>query len=565
MQRFSAVLLLLGAAALTTSTTQAFPDKFLGKSADQWQRELKSASAATRASAAFALGKIGADAEVALPDLLEALGGDKEAAVRDAAALAIGHIVKRGTAGPEIINALCEKLTVDTDYNVKRSCAVALGLCAPDTMQVRKALEKALGDEAKDGKSKGLKQNVAWAMGEICEKSAEPPVSNLLKALRDTDKLVKRDAAIALGKLHAKDKARAAVADLGACVNHEYLELRKAACFSLVELITPKDTKTVKALVARCVDKKEDIEVRRNAALALSNVGGDEAQVAVPLLHDMLKVHDIDWKRRAALAFRSVGEAGRVAQDDLIAALKQQDEELRYNSTIGLGGVKSFKAVPALVDCIANTKEKEYIRVAAAVALLTIGKCDEANAAVPRLIDILDNPKQPAVVRWRILWSLRVHQEALLTYDKLFPTMTKILSEPNLRTELSSTGHHSGKMLRYDCAFLLSVLKRSDAPADVLPVLNEFLHDDSIRIFLGTEGSVAGAKKEGDKGGKGSVSEREGEDGRIMALKALGQLDPGRVLAQAQIMDQLRKMAADNSPFEEGIREEAKKLLQRLK
>jgi hypothetical protein len=193
--------------------------------------------------------------------------------------------------------------------------------------------------------------------------------------------------------------------------------------------------------------------------------------------------------------------------------------------------------------------------VAAAVALLTIGDCKEAVAVVPQLIEVLDDPKQPAIVRWRLLWSLRVHQGALKKYDKLFSAMSKALTEPGLKEA------KSGKMLRYDCAFLLSVLWQKEAPDAVLPVLQDFLHDDTIRIYTGITGTVGGAKVEGSGGSKGTVSEEGFEDGRIMAIEALDRLGHQRVMAHPEIIAQLQKMAANNSKFEDRVREKSGNLL----
>jgi HEAT repeat protein len=548
------IALCISAALAGSSLAQ--PDTFLGKSATDWINELKSDTPATRANAAFALGKLGPTAQqTAVPPLLERLKTDNDASVRDAAALAIGKIVKRGQANDQLTTALCAALANDKDANVKRSVAVALGQCAGDTPPVRSALEKAIDDP-----SKGVKQNAAWALGEVCARSAEPPVSSLRKAIADGDKLVMRDAVSSLGKLEAKQKVRPAMDDLLKCVGHDYIELKKAACFALVELVTPADTKVGSVLANVCKNDKEDIEVRGNAALALSNIGGADAKYAVAVLQLMLQGNDLELKRRSALALRGVGEGGKAAEDDLIALLKHKDKQLRHNVAVALGGVKSHRGVPGLVDRLADTKEEENIRVAAAVSLLNIGKCPEAVTAVPQLIDMLDNPKQPAIVRWRLLWSLRVHQQDLLNYEKLFTAMTKVLNEPGIAQARSSTGHNSGKMLRYDCAFLLAVLKANKAPDDVLPVLQEFLHDDTIRIFTGIKGGVGGAKKEGPAGGKDTVNEEGTEDGRIMAIAALERLGKDRVMGHPEIIAQLRNLA-NNPMFETNLREKTKNLL----
>jgi HEAT repeat protein len=576
MKRLLTIIVGLVVCALLSGTTQAQQGKFLGKSADLWQKELSSKDAKDRASAAFALGKIGSDAADALPALVKLLQQDKEATVRDAVALAIGNIAKRGLASVEVISALCTALTKDTDYAVKRSAAVALGHSAFDTPDVRSALEKALVDEPKDArnkdKAKGLKQNAVWALGEVCERADKPPVASFRKALADGDKLVMRDAANAVAKLQAKTAAKAVVPELVACVKHDYVELRKSACFALVELVTPKDEQALDVLAKVCNNNQEDEEVRENAALALSNIGGDKAKAAVKPLLAMLakdpsananadeKLRILEKKRRAALAFRNLGVVAQEAEGELIRALKHPDEDLRHNAAIALGGIKSRAAVAPLVQRIADQKEKERVRVAACVALQGIGACDEAKAAVPQLIAVLDNPKQPPFVRERILWSLRVHQAGLLDYDNLMTAMKNILVEPGLKTAVSTTGHSSGKMLRYDCAFLLSVLKRTQAPEEVFPVLEEFVHDDKIRVFTGLGGAGGGVKGEGTSGAKGKVQELGDSDGRIMALNALGELGFDRVRTHPEILNQLKKMSTGKN-FDDDIRDKAAKLL----
>jgi HEAT repeat protein len=549
MQRTSVLLVL--AAALAAGPARA-SDQFLGKTAAEWQKDLTSDKAAVRASAAFALGKIGPDANAALPALTAALRQDKDAAVRDAAAVAVGRIARRGQADAAVIDALCQALAADPDVKVKRSAAVALGQCATDTPQVRAALEKAALDP-----SKGLKQNAAWALGELCEKAKEPPVAALRAALADADKLVKRDAAAALGKLQAREAVRPAVPDLLACLGHDYLELKKAACVALVELVRPEDVQAAQVLAGVCSNLKEDIEVRFNAALALSNVGGSHAAAAVEILHDVLRVGDLDLKRRAALALRNTGTAGKVAEDTLLTALKHPDDRLRHNAAVALGGIKSTRAVPALVERLADPREQEPIRVSAAVALFGVGLCPEAVAAVPKLLEVLEDPNQPALVRGRVLWALRVHREELLKYDRLFVAMKKVLAEPGLKYQRRQK---SGKMLRYDCAFLLGVLKGPGVPEEALPVLHQFLHDNRIRIFTGI-GSSARPRLPEQQGDDAEVVEEGTQDGRIMAIKALERVGHDRAKAHRRMIAQLR-LLSDGPAFEPEIRDAARTVLE---
>jgi WD40 repeat protein len=171
-------------------------------------------------------------------------------------------------------------------------------------------------------------------------------------------------------------------------------------------------------------------------------------------------------------------------------------------------------------------------------------------AAVPQLIELVGDPNQPEIIRWRVLWMMRFHQNDLLKYDRLITVMGKVLTEPGLS---GTKDNKSNKMLRYDCMLLLCFLKGSQAPEAVLPVLEELLFDENFRVFVGEE-SIAGHTKD-------TMKKTSDEDGRILAILALQRLGYKRAVGNAQIMNQLRKMAADDSMFEAKIHQEARKLV----
>jgi HEAT repeat protein len=574
------MLIPLAAALVLVFTNRAQPQTYLGKTAAEWHKRLADKDVLARRDAAFALGKLGYEAEDAADDLLKLLKSDGDKGVRDAAAYSLGQVCKRGRAPAEVIETLCKVVASNDDGTVKRSCAVALGNCAADSPQVRQALAQAIEDQ----KNAGVRQNAAWALGEICQRSDDLPVKELRKGLQDGDKLVMRDAALALGKIcthqanteegyeqkrlaKVREQGDKAVGDLLTCAEHDYLELRKAAFGALATLPLEAHTgKAVPILARACKKADEDLEVRSNAALCLANIGGDDAKPAVPVLRDALKNGDIYLKRLVALSLRQVGPNARPALPELCKALKNPDAELRLNAAYGLGGLKGEgqDAVPDLVRVVADPKEDYQVRVAAAMSLQTIGNCDQAVRAIPDLVRVLDDPKQPVKVRERVLWALRVHKRELAGHQEVIEALKKVLKEPGLGSLTDPGGGSSGKMLRYDSAFLLSVLKGIDAPDEVLDVLNDFLHDSSIRIYLGlgVQGGKAGS--EDTKAGKGGATEKTGTDGRVMALDALGQLGSDRVKARAAIMTQLRAMAAENSDFEPQIRSGAKDLLSKL-
>jgi HEAT repeat protein len=477
------------------------------------------------------------------------------------------------------MDALCKCLADDRDSDVRRSCAVALGHCAADSAVVRAVLGKAL----EDSQHAGVRQNAAWALGEICKRSDNLPLKELRQGLQDADKLVKRDAALALHKIVSKqstpeeaerlvkvrEQADKAVPDLLTCAKDDYLELRKAALAALANLpLEDHKAAAVPVLAKACNDANEDIEVRVNAALCLANVGGEEALPAVPVLRAALKNGDIELKRLVALNLRLLGPTAKPALDDLCKALiTSKDLELRVNAAHGLGGLKQegHEAVPTLAKVVCNTSEDYRVRVAAAMSLQTIGACEEAVRVIPDLVRILDDPKQPAKVRERVLWALRVHRLDLKDNEPFITALAKILTEPGLGSKSDVNGAPTGKMLRYDSAFLISFFRGPQAPDATLDVLKEFLEDSGIRLYTGVKLDRGSGSSEGEKAAKGGAVERLGEDGRIMAIEALGLLGSDRVVARKAIIAQLRAMSMDNNgTYEPKIQQAAKDLLKKL-
>jgi HEAT repeat protein len=547
---------------------------YLGKSAAQWQLELTLArDAQARRSAAFALGKLGPQSRDAVPDLMKCLeAANEDPGVRETAAFSLGQIVRRGSSSDDLVRLLCKIVTAKTDERIARSAILALGKCAADTAQVRATLEKAIDDP-----SPAVRQNAAWAFGEICQRSETVPVSSLRKALgtKEEDKLVKRDAALALDKIltyqpaagsdaehherlrlgKVREQARAALPELLSCAGHQYVELKKAACGTLINIVNSQDA-NARAILAQACGKGEDIEVRRNAALALAAIGGTGSEAAIPVLQDALRNSDPELRQKAVLAFRNLGSVAANSLPHLLKALAQDaDDRVRRYAAVALGGwaLDSKDVVPALVQRVVDRKENVEVRTAAAVSLQSIGQCEQAIAAIPELIGVLDNPQEPARVRERVLWALRVHQGELANHKKVFDALKKVLKEPGLSDPASG-----GKMLRFDAAFLFGIFKKADVPDEVFPVLQDFLQDSTIRVYTGL--STGGGRVAEGGGSKSSVAEQGGEDGRIMAIQALQEIGAKRVRGQQQVIQQL-KVVRDDGTVEPKLREAAAKLL----
>ncbi len=99
--------------------------EILGKPLNTWVAQLDSPESQKRRDAAFAIGRAGKEAVGAVPKLVQTLKEDKDAAVRDALAYALGEI--GATDSKEAIRVLKNALTSDSDPKVRRSAAYAPG------------------------------------------------------------------------------------------------------------------------------------------------------------------------------------------------------------------------------------------------------------------------------------------------------------------------------------------------------------------------------------------------------------------------------------------------------
>lgn len=530
------LLLPLGAAlVLAVAPLQAQEKAFLGKTAGEWASQLKSSGdAKQRRNAAFALGKMGTRAFPVLPMMKAAIGAEKDPKVREALLFAMGEICRAaaGARNDVELEQIFLGAVKDADAQVRRSAAFALGCLNNKSAETRQALETALDD-----REAIVRQNAAWALGQF----GLDALPALKKALRDADSFVKRDAASALLQMNDADKVHELLKDLLPLCRDTNSEVRRAALNVLVRIVEPKDREAIPPLRVAMEDR--DIENRRNAALALSNIGGEETVIALPVLLEAIKNGDDDLRRQSALAIRNIGAAAAQAVPELIRLLREdQDPKMREYAAFALGGIgaKSEPAIPMLLKKIQDVSEKRAIRIECAMTLARIGPVPAANPIVPDLLALLGNPQQDGKVRERVMWALRVHGESLRAMNGTQDIFARVLKEP--------VGPDN-RMLRYDCAYMLGMIWRKDAPAATLDVLTEFLNDDTIQIFDKTVSAVGGAGNE-IKGGAGTVKDRGKGDGRIMAVDALHNMGPARYAGRLAIMKQLKVLAADNATFE---------------
>jgi HEAT repeat protein len=525
--------------------------QFLGKGADEWLRQLKSESdARQRRNAAFALGKMGNRAADALPALGTTLARERDPAAREAIVFAIGEICResvQANGDSSMEDLLCGVLQArDETPLVRRSAAYALGCLGTPTAKAQAALEAALGDQ--DGI---VRQNVAWALGQFRE-SALPA---LAKALHDNDPLVQRDAAGALLQMKDNDKVRKLIPDLVPLCAAKNSEVRRAGLNVLVRIVEREDKEAIPALKELLEDR--DVEIQRNAALALSNIGGKQAAIAVPVLLTTLRStsDDVDLRRNAAAGLGNLGPDAAAAVPELVKLLRaDKDIEVRCFAALSLGniGAVNDEVVTNLVDRVRDKAEAAKVRAGCATALNYIGakEPDKTRAAIGPLLPVLQDAGDEIDVRSRVIWALRPNHPVLPNVDGAFNAFGTVMKEPR---------NGVNNMLRYDCAFMLSMIWKDKAPDTTLDVLSEFLKDSGIKIFDKSTVSVGGIGAE-TAGGRAVATDLGRGDGRIMATQALEELGKARWRGRADIVQQLRTLAAD-ATLDPALRQSAQKLV----
>jgi HEAT repeat protein len=326
--------------------------------------------------------------------LIKALAYPKDAAVRRAAAVALG-----GMKAAEALEALIDALH-DSAADVRGNAACALGLIGD-----LRAVEPLVA-VLKTGEGH-MRWMAAASLGQIGDARAVEP---LVAALKDKD--ADRAAAAALGQI---GNARA-VEQLVATLKADKWYVRKAAAEALDRSGWRPDrgqvgaaywlakqkwddcvaigTPAVELLIAALND--EEVLVRKGAAQALGGIG--DRQAVEPLIA-LLQDKDPDMRTRAAAALGFIGDAraavplipllkerllesgraagmalqriGAPAVEPLIVALTGADESVRQDAADVLGWIGDGRAVEPLIAAL--TDETPGVRMAAAQALDNLG------------------------------------------------------------------------------------------------------------------------------------------------------------------------------------------------
>ena len=545
---------------------------FLGKNESAWVAELEKGNTAARRGAAFALGKLGAPSAVAV--LQKHLRNDSDEWVREASACALGEIVGRVKAARDdrLLNVLAE--TMRTDQKgvtkekpdgspfVRRAAAYAIGCMGVDAHMALTQLREVVADKKSPPV---VRQNAAWALGKLGPRA----IDDLKKVLDDDDSLVKRDAALSMEKWVPED-IRPALAELArlckkdrdpasaksAEVRRANSEVRRAALLVLIKAVAPGDDQYINDIRTALEDTEEEEDIHNLAALTLASIGGKDAAVAVPQLSKALtQKGDLELRRQAAALLRNIGPEAKSAKFALIDALGDADPELRKYAAVALGGIgeDAREAYLPLLNMLENTSERDEARIKAAFALKRMGNFPTSVEALPRLLTILGSPKQPVGVRARVVWVLRVHILELRTQPEAIPPFIQVLKEGKTL---------ENKMLRYDCAATLGLIQQADVDPLALETLHEFLKDNTISLFAGVDSKVQGKGPEGVQG-KAVVKDHGKDDGRVVAAQALEFIGAERVSRHEGIVAELHKLANDQKTFDD-LRERCEGLLQKI-
>jgi len=304
--------------------------------------------------------------------------------------------------GLEIDLKLGARLAGEVNFEFqKQTVGLVLGLDVPKRFkvellgltksnQVVNQLSQALKDS--DGV---VRRNAASVLGNI---SPETAIAELLKALEDSNSDVRRRAALALGKIGSET----AIMGLLKALEDSDEYVRRNAAFALGNI----GSETAIAGLLKAL-KDSDESVRGNAAFALAKIGSEtaiaellkalehsdnalealteiETETAIAGLLKALEHSDEGVRGNAAFALGKIGSETAIA--GLLKALEHSDEDVRWYAAFALGKIGSETAIPGLLKALEDSDE--FVRRKAAEALGNIG----TEAAMTELIKCLKNP-----------------------------------------------------------------------------------------------------------------------------------------------------------------------------
>jgi len=313
--------------------------------------------------------------------------------------------------GPAAFERLIEICLRDPDAELRRHVA-----CLVQTVDAALATERmiaALGE---------AELTVARQASDVLEQHQDPDnLARLLAALSDPQPQVRWMVAEVLGRIYDPGSVEALIAAL----DDPQAKVRGAVAWSLGELADPA---AAPALIRVLSD--ESGETRACAARALAEIGDAQATSA---LIGLLEDDFVPARRWASCALSRVADAAS-ASEPLIAALADDDAEVRQNAARGLGDWRVARAVGPLIGLLDDPDTE-----ARWTAIDALGELGDAQALEP-LLGLLSGQEQGGTVILALIEAC----ERLGAAARLPALLVALLAHP----ELEARQHASDGLCR---------------------------------------------------------------------------------------------------------------------
>lgn len=328
--------------------------------------ELGNSRPDVRNRTAFILGKIGAAAHDAIPNLIELLADDDS--VRGIAAEAILRIGPR----EEALETLIPHLESE-DPEVR-------GMVALTVSKIRNAAGRALSKirELLDDENPRMRRDAVMAIGNFGSEAYQC-IAAVKVRLEDEDQQVRRSAVYALSEISSDSTD--VLPHLTTALDDEDPGVRSAAAVAIGHF-GPAATDLVPKLI-RLLD---DNSTQLSAAGALGSIGPGAASAGSSLIACAKNSKNFVV---ISECWQALAKIGAPAIPTVIAALDDQEQQIRNNAIVlaGKSGARAKAAVPKLIQLLDHTDSE--VRAIAAEAIGRIGA--DPKGAVPKLIACLDD------------------------------------------------------------------------------------------------------------------------------------------------------------------------------
>lgn len=159
----------------------------------------------------------------------------------------------------------------------------------------------------------------------------------------------------------------------------------------------PKAEAAVPALVAAMKDR--DVSVASAAAAALGEVGRYSKEAVKALSDAVSKGRDVHVRTAAAEALGKIGPAAAKAARALVAALTDEEPDLRREAALALGRLGMEVEKLAVSPLEGRLDDEPRIRAAAAISLARLGRGGEARVVEVLRAAVPEASKLPIEVR----------------------------------------------------------------------------------------------------------------------------------------------------------------------